>query len=143
MEEIHKVGIVRQRKKNLKRKIAFIAHDAKKADIIMFVNHYEDILRLYEIVATGATGRMIYEKTGLEVKQMLGGPEGGDLQIGALIASGDIAMVIFLRDPLTAQPHDPDISALLRVCDVHNVAIATNLASAEALIEQFKLNNLK
>nr|MBC8527656.1 methylglyoxal synthase [Candidatus Cloacimonadota bacterium] len=71
------------------------------------------------------------------VKQMLGGPDGGDLQIGGLIASGDIDLVIFLRDPLTAQPHEPDISALLRVCDVHNVPLVTNLASAEYLLKGF------
>ena len=77
---------------------------------------------------------MIKSKTGLEVKQMHSGPDGGDLQIAGLIASGEIELVIFLRDTLTAQPHDPDITALMRVCDVHNIPLATNLASAEALI---------
>ncbi len=134
MQETHKVGIISQKKRSLTKTVAFIAHDAKKVDIVMFVSNHKDVLKEYEIIATGATGELIHKKTGLAVKQMLGGPDGGDLQIGGLIASGNIDLVIFLRDPLTAQPHEPDISALLRVCDVHNVPLATNLASAEVLI---------
>ncbi len=114
--------------------IALIAHDAKKLEMVMFATSCRDFLAGCNLVATGATGRLITEKTGLEVKGLLPGPEGGDLQIGGLIASGEIDLVIFLRDPLTAQPHDPDVSALLRVCDVHNVPLATNLASAELLL---------
>ena len=114
--------------------IALIAHDAKKLEMVMFASAWRDFLAGCSLVATGATGRLITEKTGLEVKGLLPGPEGGDLQIGGLIASGEIDLVIFLRDPLTAQPHDPDVSALLRVCDVHDVPLATNLASAELLI---------
>jgi len=114
--------------------IALIAHDAKKLEMVMFASAWRDFLSGCQLVATGATGHLITEKTGLEVKGLLPGPEGGDLQIGGLIASGEIDLVIFLRDPLTAQPHDPDVSALLRVCDVHNVPLATNLASAELLI---------
>jgi len=133
----HKIGVVSHSKKKLKKKIALIAHDAKKVDMVMLVNNHKDILQSYEIIATGATGEMIHKKTGLDVKQMLGGPNGGDLQIGGLVASGDIDLVIFLRDPLTAQPHEPDISALLRVCDVHNIPLVTNLASAKYLLKGF------
>ncbi len=114
--------------------IALIAHDAKKLEMVMFASAWRDFLSGCSLVATGATGSLITEKTGLMVKGLLPGPEGGDLQIGGLIASGEIDLVIFLRDPLTAQPHDPDVSALLRVCDVHNVPLATNLSSAELLI---------
>lgn len=114
--------------------IALIAHDAKKLEMVMFASSCREFLAGCNLVATGATGHLIAEKTGLEVKGLLPGPEGGDLQIGGLIASGEIDLVIFLRDPLTAQPHDPDVSALLRVCDVHNVPLATNLASAELLL---------
>ncbi|OYD17248.1 methylglyoxal synthase [candidate division WOR-3 bacterium JGI_Cruoil_03_44_89] len=135
MEKGHKIGVVSKSRKKAKTKtIALIAHDAKKVDIVMFANKHKDKLAQCELIATGATGRAIREKPGLEVKQMLGGPEGGDLQIAGLIASGEIDLVIFLRDPLTAQPHDPDIFALLRACDVHNIPLATNLASSEALI---------
>ncbi len=123
----------RKRKEN-GTAIALIAHDAKKLDMAMFATKYRDFLADCTLVATGATGQLIAEKAGLTVKGLLPGPEGGDLQIGGLIASGEIDLVIFLRDPLTAQPHDPDVSALLRVCDVHNVALATNLASAELLL---------
>jgi methylglyoxal synthase len=85
-------------------------------------------------VATGTTGRGIREKTGIPVTLLQSGPLGGDQQIGAMVATGKLDAVIFLRDPLTAQPHDPDITALMRVCDVHNVALATNLATAEAVL---------
>ncbi len=135
MEKGHKIGVVSKGRKRAKTKrIALIAHDAKKVDIVMFANKHKDKLNQCELIATGTTGKMIKSKTGLEVKQMHSGPDGGDLQIAGLIASGEIELVIFLRDTLTAQPHDPDISALMRVCDVHNIPLATNLASAEALI---------
>jgi methylglyoxal synthase len=116
------------------RTIALIAHDAKKPDIISFAQKYRHILAHFKLVATGTTGKRIAEQTGLEITRMLSGPLGGDQQIGARIADGDIAMVIFFRDPLTAQPHEPDITALLRVCDVHNVPFATNEATAEFLL---------
>jgi methylglyoxal synthase len=115
--------------------IALIAHDAKKVDMIMFASEHQDILSECELIATGATGEKIAVGTSLDVKCMRPGPEGGDLQIGGLIASGEVDLVIFFRDPLTSQPHDPDISALLRVCDVHNVPLATNLASADLLLK--------
>lgn len=117
-------------------KIALIAHDKKKSEMIEFTTNHKDKLAKYELVGTGTTGRMISEATGLEVKRYLSGPYGGDQQIGGLVAEGKIDFVIFFRDPLTAQPHEPDVSALGRICDVHNVPIVTNLAGAEFLIKQ-------
>lgn len=114
--------------------LALIAHDKKKRDLIEFVQRHLDKLQGMELVATGTTGRMIMEATGLEVTTVLSGPLGGDQQIGGMVARGDIQAVIFLRDPLTAQPHEPDITALLRVCDVHNTPLATNEATAELVL---------
>lgn len=118
-------------------KIALIAHDEKKPIMIEFAKKHKETLAKYELIATGETGRLVSEATGLDVKQYLGGPFGGDQQIGSRIAENKVGLVVFFRDPLTAQPHEPDVSALLRVCDVHNVAVATNLASAELLIKEF------
>lgn len=119
------------------RKIALIAHDKKKDEMVEFAKKHLDFLSRCDLVATGTTGKLVQEKTGLKVKRMLSGPIGGDQQIGSQVASGKIDAVIFLRDPLTAQPHEPDITALLRVCDVHNVPLATNLATAEVLLTAF------
>ncbi|HHY09113.1 MAG TPA: methylglyoxal synthase [Firmicutes bacterium] len=116
-------------------KVALIAHDHKKDDIISFVKEYLACLQEFEIVATGNTGNLIRNKTGLAVTAVLSGPYGGDQQIGAMVAQEQISAVIFFRDPLTAQPHEPDISALLRVCDVHNIPLATNWATAELLLK--------
>lgn len=118
--------------------IALIAHDKKKDDIIRFAKKYKEILSHHALFATGTTGKMIMESSGLEVNRFLSGPLGGDQQIGAKIASGEIDLVIFIRDPLTALPHEPDITALLRVCDVHNIPFATNIATAEILINCIK-----
>lgn len=118
-------------------KIALIAHDKKKEEIIEFSKKYKDVLAKYELVATGTTGKKISEATGLEVKRYLSGPYGGDQQLGGRIAEGKIDLVIFFTDPLTAQPHEPDVSALLRVCNVHNVAVVTNVKTAEIVIKQF------
>lgn len=117
------------------KNIALIAHDKKKEEMITFAREHLDILKEHKLVATATTGRLLKEKTGLDVVTYLSGPLGGDLQIGAKIASGEIDVVIFLRDPLTAQPHEPDITALLRVCDVHNVPVATNTHSAYLLLK--------
>lgn len=114
--------------------LALIAHDKKKEALIAFVKRHLETLRPLELVATGTTGRMIMEATGLDVTRVLSGPLGGDQQIGGMVARGDIQAVIFLRDPLTAQPHEPDITALLRVCDVHNIPLATNEATAELVL---------
>lgn len=115
-------------------KIALIAHDKKKDLIVNFAIAYRHILENATLYATGTTGLRISEATGLPIHRVQSGPYGGDQQIGAKIAEEEMDLVIFLRDPLTAQPHEPDISALLRLCDVHNVPVATNLATAEALV---------
>jgi len=115
-------------------KVALIAHDKKKLDLAMFVKEWKDVFSKCELYATSTTGKVIEEKIGLSVNKFQSGPYGGDLQIGSMIVNNVIDFVIFLRDPLTAQPHEPDVSALLRVCDVHNVPLATNLATAEALV---------
>ncbi|MCL6490017.1 MAG: methylglyoxal synthase [Alicyclobacillus mali] len=114
--------------------VALIAHDNKKDDMVNLAIAYQNILKHHNLFATGTTGRRIQEATGLEVHRFQSGPYGGDQQIGAMVANDEMDLVIFLRDPLTAQPHDPDITALLRICDVHNVPLATNLAAAEILV---------
>jgi methylglyoxal synthase len=114
--------------------IALISHDNLKEWMVNFAIAYEGILSQAELYATGTTGARIMAATSLKVHRLQSGPYGGDQQIGALIAQDLINLVIFLRDPLTAQPHEPDITALLRLCDVHNVPVATNLATAEVLI---------
>ncbi len=114
--------------------IALIAHDGKKQDMLAFVRRFERTLSNHRLVATATTGKLIGQATGLRVETMLSGPQGGDLQIGARVAAGEVDMVIFLRDPLSAQPHEPDIAALLRVCEVHNVPFVTNVAGAQILI---------
>ncbi len=122
--------------------IALIAHDKKKPDMVNFCIAYVDILRKHELCATGTTGGLVAENTGLNVHRYLSGPLGGDQQIGARVAYNRIDLIIFLRDPLTAQPHEPDVSALLRLCDVHNIPLATNVASAEALIKALDRGDL-
>lgn len=118
--------------------IALIAHDKKKSDIIHFSTAYEYVLKEHRLFATGTTGLKIMEKTSLDVHCFQSGPNGGDQQIGACIANNEMDMVIFFRDPLTAQPHEPDVSALMRLCDVHLIPLATNLASAEIVIHGLK-----
>jgi len=115
-------------------KIALVAHDKKKEAIIQFSISYKPILEKHELFATGTTGKKISEATGLPITKFLSGPLGGDQQIGAKIATNEIDMIIFFRDPLTAQPHEPDISALMRLCDVHQIPLVTNLAGAEVMI---------
>jgi len=117
------------------KRIALVAHDKKKDDMIRFANENRDLLIECDLVATGTTGRLIIDKVGLPVERMESGPLGGDQMIGAEIAKERIDGVIFLRDPLTSQPHEPDITALLRVCDVHNTPLATNLATAELILQ--------
>ncbi|PSQ57486.1 methylglyoxal synthase [Halobacteriales archaeon SW_8_68_21] len=116
-------------------RIALIAHDELKDEMVAFVETHAAVLDDCELVTTGTTGKRISEETGLAVNRQASGPLGGDLQIGAMVASDRIDGVVFLRDPMTAQAHEPDVSALLRVCDVKDVPLATNLASAEMLVE--------
>ncbi len=118
----------------MKKALALIAHDKKKADLIAFAKDHRELLSRFPIIATGTTGKMLEQKAGLEVERVQSGPLGGDLQIGARVAEDRIVAVIFFRDPLTAQPHEPDVSALMRICDVHDVPLATNLAAAEAVV---------
>jgi methylglyoxal synthase len=114
--------------------IALIAHDDKKDDIVALVKRYAPMLTEQRLVATSTTGAFIEKETGLPVTRMLSGPLGGDLQIGAMIATDQVKAVIFLRDPLTAHPHEPDIAALMKVCDTHNIPLATNIATAEVIL---------
>lgn len=114
--------------------IALIAHDGKKPDMVALVKDNLAFLGAYELVATGHTGELVRD-AGLEVHRFLSGPKGGDAQIAAEVATGRCHAVIFLRDPLGMHPHDPDISMLMRVCDVHNVPLATNPATARLIIE--------
>jgi methylglyoxal synthase len=116
-------------------KISLIAHDRKKDDLIQFVIAYKEILNEHQLFATGTTGQRIIDETGLLVHRFQSGPLGGDQQIGAMIANNDMDMVIFFRDPLTAQPHEPDITALMRLCDVYNIPLATNMGTAEVLLK--------
>ena len=116
-------------------RLALIAHDGKKPDILILATDFRAFLATCKLCATGTTGKRIAEATGLKVERFLSGPMGGDLQIGARLASGKIDAVIFLRDPMTPQPHEPDINALVRACDVHNVPCATNVASAQLLLQ--------
>ena len=114
--------------------VALIAHDNKKDTLVNFCIAYEAILSKYGLYATGTTGKRIMDETHLDIHRLASGPLGGDQQIGSLIVNKEIDLVIFLRDPLTAQSHEPDIQALIRLCDVYSVPIATNLASAEIFI---------
>ena len=119
-------------------KIALIAHDKKKDEIIRLAIEYKDVLSAHELFATGTTGTLIMGETSLPIHRMKSGPLGGDQQIGAMLADGNLDLVIFLRDPLTAQPHEPDVSALLRLCDVQAIPLATNLSSARVMLEALK-----
>ena len=120
-------------------KIALIAHDKKKEDMIKLSIRYKEALGKHELIATGTTGTLVMGETGLKIKRMKSGPLGGDQQIGSMIADGDLDLVIFLRDPLTAQPHEPDVSALLRLCDVQNIPLATNMKSAEIMLDKLEV----
>lgn len=116
--------------------IALIAHNLKKDLMIEFTQKYENVLSKHSLFATGTTGGKIIENTNLKVVCLKSGPLGGDQQIGSMIAMHEIDMVIFFRDPLTAQPHEPDISALLRLCDVYSIPLATNYSSAELFLDK-------
>lgn len=114
--------------------IALIAHDKKKEEIIRLASAYKGILSKHKLYATGTTGKRIMEETGLSIHRFQSGPLGGDQQIGAAVSDNRMDLVIFLRDPLTSQPHEPDITALLRLCDVYEIPLATNIGTAEVLL---------
>lgn len=115
-------------------KIAVIAHDSKKKAITQFMYAYKSYLEKHDIYATGSTGELIKEKTGLEITCFQAGPLGGNQEIGAMVSKNEIDLVLFLRDPLTVQPHEPDHSELMKLCDVHNIPMATNIGAAEIFV---------
>ncbi|WP_025026793.1 methylglyoxal synthase [Caldalkalibacillus mannanilyticus] len=122
--------------------IALIAHDGKKTDMINFSIAYEHILQKHSLYATGTTGQRIMENTALNIHRLMSGPLGGDQQIGSMIAENRMDLVLFFRDPLTAQPHEPDIIALLRLCDVYGIPLATNIGTAEVLVKSIEQGGL-
>jgi methylglyoxal synthase len=114
--------------------IALISHDGKKADLLAWATFNRGKLSQYNLIATGSTGRMLRDKVGLDVKCLESGPVGGDAQIGARVVEGKVDRVFFIIDPLDKHPHDPDIQMLMRICNVHNVPLATNIATADLII---------
>lgn len=123
--------------------IALIAHDKKKDDLVRFVIAYKDIFAKHKLYGTGTTGLRVMEATGLEVERFQSGPFGGDQEVGALIAKNKMDIVFFFRDPLTAQPHEPDVKALVRLCDVYSVPLATNMGTAEVLIKGLERGDME
>lgn len=127
--------------KKSRKTVALIAHDGKKAELIAFVKDNIEFFKSFDLVATATTGKHV-QLTGLKVKRFLSGPFGGDAQIAALVATGKCQAVIFMRDPLGMHPHDPDISTLLRICDVHDVPLATNPSTAQLIVKGLAKNLL-
>lgn len=125
------------------RTIALIAHDGKKADMVAFAIQNRDAIQRFELVATGTTGRLLEDKVGLKVQRYLSGPLGGDAQIAARVVTGEIDAVIFFVDPLDKHPHDPDIQTLMRACNVHNVPLATNTATAQFILSVDRLEETR
>ena len=134
---MNKIEAVMEAQKN----IALIAHDNKKAELIEWCLKNKEILEHHFLCGTGTTAKMVADRTGLPVRGYNSGPLGGDQQIGAMLANGELDLIIFLRDPLTAQPHEPDVSALLRLCDVQKIPLATNVRSGKIMLEELKNNN--
>ncbi len=122
--------------------IALIAHDAKKEIMTQFCIAYCGVLSRHNLCATGTTGKIVAEATGLKIERYLSGSQGGDQQIGASIACNEIDLLLMFRDPLTAKPTEPNETNLLRLCDVHNIPVATNIATAEALIHSLERGDL-
>lgn len=116
------------------RTIALIAHDGKKADMMAFAIQNKDVLKKFELIATGTTGKLLEDRVGLKIDRYLSGPLGGDVQIASRVVLGEIDAVFFFVDPLDKHPHDPDIQTLLRACNVHNVPLATNVATAQFIL---------
>lgn len=117
-------------------KIALIAHDKKKQEMISLCIKYKETLEKHELIATGTTGTLVMGETGLKITRMKSGPLGGDQPIGSLVADNKLDLIIFLRDPLHSLPHEPDVNALLRLCDVMNIPLATNVASATIMLDE-------
>lgn len=118
-------------------KIALIAHDERKEALVIFVQENESFFKQHELYSTGTTGLRVMENTSLNVHRFQSGPLGGDQEIGALVAKGEMDAIFFFRDPLTSQPHEPDVNALLRLCDVYHVPVATNMQTAKAILKFF------
>lgn len=124
-----------------RRCIALIAHDRMKDRMVELALEFRPVLTRHRLVATGTTGTRLRDRAGLDVECLLSGPLGGDLQIGARLVVGEVQVVVFLRDPMTPQPHEPDINALVRACDVHDIACATNVATARLVLRQLDLED--
>ena len=122
--------------------IAITAHDAKKELMVQFCIAYCGILSRHTLCGTGTTGKMVSEATGLKIQQFLSGPQGGDQQIAARIACNEIDLLLFFRDPLTPKPNEPNDMNLLRICDMHNIPVATNIATDEVLIHGLERGDL-
>lgn len=122
--------------------IALIAHDTKKELMVQFCIAYCGILSKHRLCATGTTGKIVAEATGLTIQSYMGGSQGGDQQIAARISCNEIDLLLFFRDPISAKPHEPNEMNLLRLCDVHNIPVATNIATAEALIHSLERGDL-
>lgn len=122
--------------------IALIAHDTKKELMVQFCIAYCGVLSKHNLCATGTTGKMVAEATGLNVQRYLSGSQGGDQQIAARISCNEIDLLLFFRDPISVKPHEPNDMNLLRLCDVHNIPVATNIATAEALIYALERGDL-
>lgn len=123
-------------------KIALIAHDKKKSEMINLAIKHRETLSKHELYATGTTGTLVMGETGLSINRMKSGPLGGDQQIGSMVAEGKLDLIVFLRDPLTSQPHEPDVTALLRLCDVQSIPLATNAKSAEIMLNALAKNEI-
>ena len=122
--------------------IALIAHDAKKELMVQFCIAYCGVLSRHHLCATGTTGKLVSEAIGLDIQRFLAGSQGGDQQIAARIACNEVDLLLFFRDPIRARPDEPDEAGLLRLCDVHNIPVATNIATAEALIHALERGDL-
>ena len=122
--------------------IALIAHDTKKELMVQFCIAYCGVLSKHNLCATGTTGKMVAEATGLNVQRYLSGSQGGAQQIAARISCNEIDLLLFFRDPISVKPHEPNDMNLLRLCDVHNIPVATNIATAEALIHALERGDL-
>ena len=123
--------------------IALIAHDGKKADMVAFTIQHRELLEEFNLVGTGTTGKLLQDRTGLSIKRFMSGPLGGDVQIAERVVTGGVQAVVFFVDPLDKHPHDPDIQTLMRACNVHNVPLATNMATARFILNSHHLETTK